>query len=199
MTHEELKKIREDKKLTKGEFAALIGISAMMQGRYEGGKIAIPEHIAEKALALGAAKAVKAVSKDKAKDLAKDAAKATVKKVVKDKEKKIAKDTKKKVAAGVAKAAVGIVAAEEVKKAAGTKKKADPDKKEEKKAEKKPAARSRKKKAPVIYIESMLGGMITADEILKRIPADAEAVYVKPGENKAYWVNGEQTGDVDLW
>ena len=199
MTHEELKKIREEKKLTKGQFAALIGITAMMQGRYEGGKIAIPDHIAEKALALGATKAVKDAAEDKVKELAKDVAKATMKKVVKDKEKKIAKDTKKKVAKGAAKAAVGIAAVEEVKKTAGTKKKSDPDKKAEKKTEKKPVSRSRKKKAPDIYIESMLGGAITADEILNRIPADAEAVYVKPEENKAYWVNGDQNGDVDLW
>lgn len=34
MTHEELKKTREEKNLSKGEFAALIGITAMMQGRH---------------------------------------------------------------------------------------------------------------------------------------------------------------------
>ena len=45
----------------------------------------------------------------------------------------------------------------------------------------------------------MLGGTITIEEIKKRIPADAESVYVKPEENKAYWVKGEETGDVDLW
>ena len=144
MTHEELIKIREEKNLTKGEFAALIGITPMMQGRYEGGKIAIPEDVAEKAMAT-------------TKDVEK---KVTVKKVTKE---KTAKDTEKKVAKA-------------------TKKKAAPG----------------KKKAPALYIESMLGGTITADEIINRIPADAEAVYVKP-ENKAYWVKGDENGDVDLW
>ena len=65
MTHKELIKIREDKKLTKGQFAALLGISAMMQGRYEGGKIKIPDHIAEKALALAAAKVIEDVAAGK--------------------------------------------------------------------------------------------------------------------------------------
>ena len=151
MTHKELIKIREDKKLTKGQFAALLGISAMMQGRYEGGKIKIPEHIAEKALALAAAEVIKDVVPDKKEEPKKDAAKAVAKKV--------AKDTKKKVV-----------------KAATT-----------------------KKKETVIYIESLLGGTITAQEILKRIPSGADEVYVKPGENKAYWVKGKKTGEIDLW
>ena len=48
-------------------------------------------------------------------------------------------------------------------------------------------------------IESLLGGTITAQEILKRIPSGADEVYVKPGENKAYWVKGEDSGNVTLW
>ena len=180
MTHKELIKIREDKNLTKGQFAALLGITAMMQGRYESGKIAIPAHIAEKALALGAAKAVKEVAQDKAKDAAKVATKGAVKAAAKDVAKvavkKAAKDTEKKVAKEAAKVAVGAVAAKEVKKAVDS-----------------------KKKAPVVYIESVMGGNITVDEILKRVPAGAKEVYVKPEENKAYWVSARKTGDVVLW
>ncbi len=151
MTHKELIKIREDKKLTKGQFAALLGISAMMQGRYEGGKIKIPEHIAEKALALAAAEVIKDVVPDKKEEPKKDAAKAVAKKVAKDTKKKVVKDA------------------------------------------------TTKKKETVIYIESLLGGTITAQEILKRIPSGADEVYVKPGENKAYWVKGKKTGEIDLW
>ena len=155
MTHKELIKIREDKKLTKGQFAALLGISAMMQGRYEGGKIKIPDHIAEKALALAAAKVIEDVAASKKEEPKKAAAKAVAKKVAKDTKKKVVKDAKKKTAA--------------------------------------------KKKETVLYIESLMGGTITAQEILKRIPSGADEVYVKPGENKAYWVKGKKTGEIDLW
>ena len=48
MTNKELTKIREEKNMTKGQFAALIGISPMMQVRYEGGKVKIPEDIAQR-------------------------------------------------------------------------------------------------------------------------------------------------------
>lgn len=160
MTHKELIKIREDKKLTKGQFAALLGISAMMQGRYEGGKIKIPDHIAEKALALAAAKVIEDVAAGKKEEPKKEEPKKAVAKAV---AKKVAKDTKKKVV---------------------------------KDAKKKTAA---KKKETVLYIESLMGGTITAQEILKRIPSGADEVYVKPGENKAYWVKGKKTGEIDLW
>ena len=61
-------------------------------------------------------------------------------------------------------------------------------------AAKKPAA----KKAAEIIIQSPLGGEITGAEILDRV-GKADKVYVRVDENKAYWVNGEETGSVDLW
>ena len=61
-------------------------------------------------------------------------------------------------------------------------------------AEKKPAA----KKVAEVIIQSPLGGEITSAEILNRV-GDAEKVYVRVDENKAYWVRGEETGSVDLW
>ena len=187
MTHKELIKIREDKKLTKGQFAALLGISAMMQGRYEGGKIKIPDHIAEKALALAAAKVIEDVAASKKEELKKEepkkaAAKAVAKKVAKDTKKKVVKDAEKKVVKETVKAAAGAAAVKGAKKAATTKKKT-----------------AAKKKETVLYIESLMGGTITAQEILKRIPSGADEVYVKPGENKAYWVKGKKTGEIDLW
>ena len=48
MTNTELTKIREDRKLSKKEFAALIGVTPMLLGRYEKGTCAIPESVAEK-------------------------------------------------------------------------------------------------------------------------------------------------------
>ena len=61
-------------------------------------------------------------------------------------------------------------------------------------AAKKPAA----KKAAELIIQSPLGGEITGAEILARV-GDADKVYVRVDENKAYWVRGEETGSVDLW
>jgi hypothetical protein len=48
-------------------------------------------------------------------------------------------------------------------------------------------------------IQSQLGGMITPEEVLQRIPENCDAVYIKPEENKAYWVKGLESGCVNLW
>ena len=42
MTNEELKKIREEKKQGKGEFAKLLGVTPMVYGIYESGTLKIP-------------------------------------------------------------------------------------------------------------------------------------------------------------
>ena len=54
-------------------------------------------------------------------------------------------------------------------------------------------------KVIIIIIQSVLGGTITPEEVLSRIPADADVVYIKPEENKAYWVKGSESGSIDLW
>lgn len=64
----------------------------------------------------------------------------------------------------------------------------------EKKARKK-AGRTTKAN---IVIQSPMGGEITTDAILERI-GEADAVYVRVDQNKAYWVKGEKTGSIDLW
>ena len=71
------------------------------------------------------------------------------------------------------------------------------------KAEKKPAkeekpAKEKKPAKPVIIIQSPLGGEITAEEILAKT-GKVDRVYVKVDENAAYWVNGDQSGAVNLW
>lgn len=69
---------------------------------------------------------------------------------------------------------------------------------------KKPAARkpaTRKpaaKKAVEVIVQSPLGGEISFAEILAKV-GEADKVYVRVDQNKAYWVRGEETGDVDLW
>ena len=149
MTFEELIKVREENNLTKAAFAAAIGITPMLQGRYESGKLAIPEKVEEKVTELFLQKKEKKTRK---------AAKA---------EKAPAAEAKKPV--------------------------------EKKPAEKKTASRKVKTAAPVVYIQSMMGGSVTPEEVLSRIPKDAEAVYIKPEENMAYWVKGDDGGAVELW
>ena len=64
----------------------------------------------------------------------------------------------------------------------------------------KPAKFRRKKSAtPTLIIQSLLGGTITPEEIMARVPVDVDTVYIKPEENKAYWVRGDETGSVELW
>ena len=65
--------------------------------------------------------------------------------------------------------------------------------------EKKPSKSRKKKTSPALIIESLLGGTITLEEIISRIPADVDTVYIKPEENKAYWVRGDESGSVELW
>ncbi len=64
-----------------------------------------------------------------------------------------------------------------------------------KSAGRKPAA---KKAAPEVIVQSPLGGEISYDEILAKV-GQADKIYVRVDQNKAYWVRGEETGDVDLW
>ena len=77
-------------------------------------------------------------------------------------------------------------------------------------AEKKPAAKPAAKKAAPkaapkaakkgveVIIQSPMGGNITPEAILAKV-GKADKVYIRVDENKAYWVKGEETGDIDLW
>ena len=49
-----------------------------------------------------------------------------------------------------------------------------------------------------MIVQSPLGGEISFAEILAKV-GEADKVYVRVDQNKAYWVRGEETGDVDLW
>ena len=50
-----------------------------------------------------------------------------------------------------------------------------------------------------IIIQSPMGGVVTVDEIARKVPDGANAVYVRVDENKLYWVKGDETGSVDIW
>ena len=88
------------------------------------------------------------------------------------------------------------------KKAAPAKKEAPAKKAAPAKAEapaaKKPATKKVAKKATEVIIQSPYGGEISYAEILAKV-GEAEKVYVRVDQNKAYWVRGLETGDVDLW
>ena len=58
----------------------------------------------------------------------------------------------------------------------------------------------RAKKAPKaeIIIQSPMGGNITPEEVLAKV-GEADQIYIRVDENKAYWVKGEETGSVELW
>ena len=88
------------------------------------------------------------------------------------------------------------------KKAAPAKKEAPAKKAAPAKAEapaaKKPATKKAAKKATEGSIQSPYGGEISYTEILAKV-GEAEKVYVRVDQNKAYWVRGLETGDVDLW
>ena len=88
------------------------------------------------------------------------------------------------------------------KKAASAKKEAPAKKAAPAKAEapaaKKPATKKAAKKATEVIIQSPYGGEISYAEILAKV-GEAEKVYVRVDQNKAYWVRGLETGDVDLW
>ena len=63
--------------------------------------------------------------------------------------------------------------------------------------EKKTRKRARKTEMTFV-IQSPFGGEITPEEIRARI-GEADAVYIRVDQNKAYWVKGDETGSVDLW
>ena len=72
------------------------------------------------------------------------------------------------------------------------------EEKEGKKEEKKEEKNEQEKKAAII-IQSPMGGNITPEQILSKIPAGSDSVYVRVDENKLYWVKGDENGAVEIW
>lgn len=212
MTNTELTKIREDRKLSKKEFADLLGVTAMMIGRYEKGTCAIPESIAEK-LKEAEDKAVATeieVKKNtrkagrKVKEAVEEAA-AVAKEAVEDKivaEEIEVKKTARK-AVRTAKEAAEAVAQSDLVVAAEIEVKKNTRKAGRKAKETAAATKDAVKEAvgiPNIIIQSPMGGHITPADIARKVPKGTADVYVRVDENKLYYVlrNGE-TGDLDIW
>ena len=209
MTNKELTKIREEKKLGKKEFAALLGITPMLLGRYEKGSVVIPENVAEKLKeaeedVTETARMVKAAAEIAAPAAAEEIAdqitaeKIEAKKTVRKAGRK-AKETVEDAAAIVREAADDKAVAEEIE----VKKTVRKNARKKKEAAEIVVEETRKAKRRVsldIVIESPMGGAISADEIAKKVPKNTSAVYVRVDENKLYYVlkNGK-TGAVDIW
>ena len=98
----------------------------------------------------------------------------------------------------VAKKAAEKKAAPAKKTAAPAKKAATPAKKAAAPAKKAAAPAKKVVKQPEVIIQSPLGGIITPEELLKKV-GKVDQVYVRVDENKAYWVKGDENGAVDLW
>ena len=113
------------------------------------------------------------------------AKKETAKKETEKKTVKAAVESVKKAAEASAKKAVATAK----KAAAPAKKAAAPAKK---------AAPAKAAKATEVLIQSPMGGVITPEEILKRV-GKVDKVYVRVDQNKAHWVKGEEVGSIDLW
>ena len=206
MTNTELTKIREERNLSKSDFAKLLGVTPMLLGRYEKGSCAIPEDIAKKLqdTAVATEIEVKKTAR-KAGRKVKEAAEAVAQSdPVVAAEIEVKKNTRKagrkakEVVTEVKEAVEDKIVAEEieVKKTA---------RKGARKAKETASAtkESVKRKAagiPNIIIQSPMGGYITPADIAKKVPKNAADVYVRVDENKLYYVlkNGEN-GDVNIW
>ena len=206
MTNTELTKIREEKNLSKSEFAKLLGVTPMLLGRYEKGSRTIPEDIAKKLQDTAVATEIE-VKKTARKGgrKAKEAAEAVAQSdpvvaaeiAVKKNTRKAGRKAKEVVTEVKEAVEDKVVAGEiEVKKTA---------RKGARKAKETVSAakESVKRKAagiPNIIIQSPMGGYITPADIAKKVPKNAADVYVRVDENKLYYVlkNGEN-GDVNIW
>ena len=73
------------------------------------------------------------------------------------------------------------------------------EKKAEQKDEKKEDVVDAEEKKTAIIIQSPMGGAITPEQILSKIPVGSDSVYVRVDENKLYWVKGDENGAVDIW
>ena len=165
-----IKELREEKELSQEELAKELGCSSNSISQYETGKRKPSDKIVEKI------KQVYGIVIEATTLSAKVVAEKAV--VAKDAASKAARSAAKTATKKLAEAAD--VVAKETEKAVG-------------KAEEKAAKRKRK-----IIIQSPMGGELTTDEILAKV-GDADQIYVRVDENKAYWVRGEESGSVDLW
>ena len=221
------KELREKEKLSQAKFAKALGISASLVSAIETGAKPLSDAVISKAKEIygvaiekaAVAEAAAKVEAEKAVEKAEEVVKTEAAKVEAKAEKQI-KETKSKAKAKAkkvaeqaeavikdeaakveqtveAKAEKQVKAAKTKAKTAGTKAKAAA--KQAKATVKAQASKVVKNALASVMIQSPLGGEITPAEILAKLPADVDKVYVRVDQNKAYWVKGEESGSVDLW
>ena len=215
-----LKELREKNKLSQAAFASTLGVSGKSIYLIEAGRMKLSKKLSDKIAEVygeviePAEKKAKEVEK-KAKEVEKKA------KVVEKKAKTAVADAEKKADKAATAAAEAVLDAEKKidRRKRRTKAALQADKPSaemtteavaavvEKQAEKAKRGRRKVKAAvetavakamPAIVIQSPLGGEITPEEIIAKT-GPADKIYVRIDQNKAYWVRGEETGDVDLW
>jgi len=193
-----LKELRAKNKLTQAEFGSALGVSGKSIYLIEAGKMKLSKKLSARIAevygeviepAERKARKAMAAAEKKADKAAGDAAQAvldTEEKVERGKRRAKAKVQADKPAAEAVAEAVA-APAEAVAEAMAAPVEAIREKKTRKRAA-----------APKLVIQSPFGGEITPEEISARI-GQADAVYIRVDQNKAYWVRGEETGDIDLW
>jgi len=195
-----LKELREKNKLTQAAFGSSLGVSGKAIYLIESGNMNLSRKLSDKIAEVYGefieptgrrAKAAAARAEKKADAIAADAAQAVLdaeKKVDKRKRKAKAKvQADKPAVEAVAEAVTAPV--EAVAEAVAAPVEAVVEKKARKRAA---------KPAMSVVIQSPMGGEITPEEICARI-GQADAVYIRVDQNKAYWVRGEEHGEIDLW
>ncbi|MBQ7434986.1 MAG: helix-turn-helix transcriptional regulator [Oscillospiraceae bacterium] len=195
-----LKELREKNKLTQAAFGSSLGVSGKAIYLIESGNMNLSRKLSDKIAEVYGefieptgrrAKAAAARAEKKADAIAADAAQAVLdaeKKVDKGKRKAKAKvQADKPAVEAVAEAVTAPV--EAVAEAVAAPVEAAVEKKARKRAA---------KPAMSVVIQSPMGGEITPEEICARI-GQADAVYIRVDQNKAYWVRGEEHGEIDLW
>lgn len=195
-----LKELREKNKLTQAAFGSSLGVSGKAIYLIESGNMNLSRKLSDKIAEVYGefieptgrrAKAAAARAEKKADAIAADAAQAVLdaeKKVDKRKRKAKAKvQADKPAVEAVAEAVAAPVEAAAEAVAAPV----------EAVVEKK-ARRRAAKPAVSVVIQSPMGGEITPEEICARI-GQADTVYIRVDQNKAYWVRGEEHGEIDLW
>jgi transcriptional regulator with XRE-family HTH domain len=190
-----IKEFRISQKLSQVELATALGISVSSERAYEYGvrnpSVTFFARIKELyGVDLAAAEAAPAPAVEEApakkprtrkkKETAAEAAPAEPVPAVEEKAEKPAKRTRKKKDAEAAPA--------------------EPVPAVEEKVDEKPAKklRARKKTTPTVIIQSIMGGEINVEQIIAKV-GEVDTIYVKPEENAAFWVRGEETGAVSLW
>ena len=64
---------------------------------------------------------------------------------------------------------------------------------------KKPAAKKARTYGCEIIIQSPMGGEITPEQVIAKLPAGVDCVFIRVDQNKLWWIRGDETGHVDIW